>query len=390
MDHKYRGQVLKPALIGRPRKARRAWVCYDSKSMQTGIIGLPQVGRTTLFKILTRARLDEKAARAATHVGVARVPEPRLEQVAKLYNPKKITYATVEYVDVGGMVKDRAKDSTVLAPLREVDALAHVLRVFDDPAVAHSAGSIDPLRDAEVMDLELMFSDLDQIARRIERVEKDLKKKKEPILEQELVLLNRCKVAIESEKPLREMEFNPEERKMINGYKFLSQRPMLYVLNLGDSEVAELETAVERHKLSKLVGRPNTAIVSICGRIEAELAELEPAEGAEMLAAYGLPSSGLDRLIQATYHLLGLTSFFTAGEPEVRAWTIKRGTSAHRAAGAIHSDIERGFIRAEVVRGDELLAAGSVAGAKERGQARLEGKDYVVQEGDVILFRHSG
>ena len=343
-----------------------------------------------MFKILTRAQLDEKAARGATHVGVARVPEARLEQLAKLYNPKKITYATVEYVDVGGMAKDRSKDSAMLAPLREVDSLAHVLRVFDDPAVPHSAGSIDPLRDAEVLDLELMLSDLDQITRRIERVEKDLKKKKEPILEQELVLLNRCKTAIESEKPLRELEFNAEERKMIHGYKFLSQRPMLYVLNLGDNEVAEMDTAVERHNLSKLVGRPNTAIVSICGRIEAELAELDPAEGAEMLAAYGLKSSGLDRLIQATYHLLGLTSFFTAGEPEVRAWTIKRGMTAQKAAGAIHSDIERGFIRAEVVRWDDLLAAGSLPAAREKAQVRLEGKEYIVQEGDVILFRHSG
>ena len=338
-------------------------------------------------------------ARATGREGGARAPRTSAwrecrsrasNSLAKLYNPKKITYATVEYVDVGGMVKDRAKDSAVLAPLREVDALAHVLRVFDDPAVPHSAGSIDPLRDAEVLDLELMLSDLDQITRRIERVEKDLKKKKEPILEQELVLLNRCKAAIESEKPLRELEFNPEERKMINGYKFLSQRPMLYVLNLGDNEVAELDTAVERHNLSKLVGRPNTAIVSICGRIEAELAELEPAEAAEMLAAYGLKSSGLDRLIQATYHLMGLTSFFTAGEPEVRAWTIKRGMNAQKAAGAIHSDIERGFIRAEVVRCDDLLAAGSLPAAREKAQVRLEGKEYIVQEGDVILFRHSG
>jgi hypothetical protein len=265
-----------------------------------------------------------------------------------------------------------------------------VLRVFDDPAVAHSAGSIDPLRDAEVLDLELMLSDLDQITRRIERVEKDLKKKRDPILEQELVLLNRCKTAIESEKPLRELEFNPEERKIIFGYKFLSQRPMLYVLNLGDAEVAELDTAVERHKLSKLEGRPNTAVVSICGRIEAELAELEPAEAAEMLAAYGLKSSGLNRLIQATYQLMGLTSFFTAGEPEVRAWTIKRGMNAQKAAGAIHSDIERGFIRAEVVRCEDLLAAGSLAAAREKAQVRLEGKEYIVQEGDVMLFRHSG
>jgi ribosome-binding ATPase len=358
--------------------------------MQTGIIGLPQVGKTSLFKILTRAHLDEKAARAATHVGVARVPEPRLAQLAELYHPKKITYATVEYVDVGGLVKDRTKDSAVLTPLREVDALAHVLRVFDDPAVPHSAGSVDPLRDAEVLDLELMLSDLDQITRRIDRLEKDLKKKKEPILEQELLLLQRCKATIESERPLRELEFNPEERKLITGFKFLSQRPMLYVLNLGDGEAADLDTAVERHSLSKLEGRPNTAIVCICGRIEAELAELEPDEAAEMIAAYGLKSSGLDRLIQATYRLLGLTSFFTAGEPEVRAWTIKRGMNAQKAAGAIHSDIEHGFIRAEVVRWDDLVAAGSVPAARERGQVRLEGKEYIVQEGDVILFRHSG
>ncbi len=358
--------------------------------MQTGIIGLPQVGKTTLFKILTRAHLDEKAARAATHVGIARVPEPRLEKLAEIYHPKKVTYAAVEYVDVGGMVKDRAKDSAVLAPLREVDALAHVLRVFDDPAVAHPAGSIDPLRDAESLDLELMLTDLDQIARRIERVEKDLKKKKEPPLEQELVLLQHCKTAIESEKPLRELELHTDERKLITGFKFLSQRPMLYVLNLGDDEVGELESAVERHKLAKLASRPNTAVVSVCGRIEAELAELEPAEAAELLAAYGLKSSGLDRLIQATYHLLGLTSFFTAGDPEVRAWTIRRGTTAQKAAGVIHTDIERGFIRAEVVRCEDLLAAGSIAAARERGQLRLEGKEYIVQEGDVILFRHSG
>jgi ribosome-binding ATPase len=293
-------------------------------------------------------------------------------------------------VDVGGMAKDRAKDSSILAPLREVDALAHVLRVFEEPSVPHSAGSIDPLRDAETLDLELMLADLDQIARRIERVEKDLKKKKDPLLDQELALLHRCKGTIEAEKPLRVLELHPEEQKLISGFKFLSQRPMLYVLNLGDNEVAELDTAVERHNLSRLAGRPNTAIASVCGRIEAELAELEPAEAAEMLAAYGLKSSGLDRLIQATYHLLGLTSFFTAGEPEVRAWTIRQGTKAQKAAGAIHTDIEHGFIRADVVRWNDLIAAGGWGAARERGQVRLEGKEYVVQEGDVILFRHSG
>ena len=358
--------------------------------MQTGIIGLPQVGKTTLFKILTRAKLDEKSARAATHVGVARVPEPRLEQLAKLYNPKKITYATVEYVDVGGMIKDRSKDSAVLAPLRDVDALAHVLRVFDDPAVPHPAGSIDPLRDAQSLDLELMLSDLEQIERRLERVEKDLKRKKDTAIEQEQTLLLRCKASIESEHPLRELEFTPEERKILTSFMFLSLRPMLYVLNLGDDEADKLDTAVERHRLQSLLGRPQSAVVAICGRIEAELAELDDAAASELLAAYGLKEPGLHRLIRATYDLLGLISFFTAGEPEVRAWTIRRGTRAVNAAGAIHTDIERGFIRAEVVRWEDLLAAGDWPAAREKGQVRLEGKEYIVQQGDVILFRNSG
>jgi GTP-binding protein YchF len=358
--------------------------------MQTGIVGLPQVGKTTLFRILTRTKVDEKSARAATHVGIARVPEPRIDQLADLYHPKKVTYATVEYVDVAGMVSDRARNSAALAPLREVDALTHVLRLFDDPAVPHAAGSIDAFRDAESLDLELMLSDLDQIDRRLERVAKDLKKKKETAIEHEQALLVRCKEAIEAERPLRELEFGAEERKMLTGFMFLSLRPMLYVLNLGDSEVGEMDAAVARHGLEKLAGKPQSAIVPICGRIEAELAELDDAASAELLAAYGLQQPGLHRLIQATYQLLGLISFFTAGEPEVRAWTIRRGTTAQRAAGVIHTDIERNFIRAEVVRCDDLLEAGSWPAAREKGQVRLEGKDYVVQEGDVILFRHGG
>jgi ribosome-binding ATPase len=358
--------------------------------MQTGIIGLPQVGKTTLFRILTRTPLEEKGGRGASHVGVAHVPEPRLERLAALYHPRKITYATVEYVDVGGTVRERTRDSAVLAPLREVDALAHVLRVFADPAVPHPAGSVDPLRDAETLDLELMLNDLEQITRRLERIEKDLKKKKDPAVEREHALLVRCREAIEGERPLRELDFTPEEEKILTSFMFLSQRPMLYVLNLGDAEAAEIDTAVERHGLGKLLGRPRSAVVPVCGRIEAELAELDDAAAAELLAAYGLKEPGLDRLIRATYELLGLISFFTAGEPEVRAWTIRRGTPAVRAAGVIHTDIERNFIRAEVVRCEDLLAAGSVAAAREKGQVRLEGKEYIVQEGDVILFRHSG
>src|SRR5215831_774769 len=355
--------------------------------MQTGIIGLPQVGKTTLFRILTKAHVDAKGGQT-THVGVAKVPEARLVELAKLYNPKKITYATVQYVDLPGVQKERMRES--LATLRDVDAIAHVIRVFDDPSVPHSEGRIDPLRDATNLDLELILSDHDQVSKRLERVEKDLKKKKDPLLENEKAVLEKCKAHLEAEKPLRELELTAEERKPIGGFLFLSQRPMLFVLNLGDEEAGELETAVERHKLGALHGRPNTTVVAVCGRLEAELAEMDEKEAAELLASYGLKEPGLNRLIRATYDLMGLTSFFTAGEPEVRAWTIHKGTNAVKAAGAIHSDIEKGFIRAEVVRWDDLVAAGTLGAAREKAQVRLEGKDYIVQEGDVILFRHSG
>jgi ribosome-binding ATPase len=355
--------------------------------MQTGIIGLPQVGKTTLFCILTKAHVDAKGGQAA-HVGIAKVPEPRLGELAKLYNPKKITYATVQYVDLAGVQKERMRES--LASLRDVDAIAHVIRVFDDPTVPHSEGSIDPLRDATNLDLELILSDHEQITKRLERVDKDLKKKKDPLLELEKAVLEKCKAHLEAEKPLRELELSAEERKPIGGFLFLSQRPMLYVLNLGDDEAAEMDQAITKHKLAALQGRPNTAVVAVCGRLEAELAEMEEKEAAELLAPYGLKEPGLNRLIRATYDLMGLISFFTAGEPEVRAWTIRKGSTAVKAAGEIHSDIEKGFIRAEVVRCEDLLAAGSIPAAKEKAQVRLEGKEYIVQEGDVILFRHSG
>jgi ribosome-binding ATPase len=355
--------------------------------MQTGIIGLPQVGKTTLFRILTKAHVEGKSGQG-THIGVAKVPESRLVELAKLYNPKKITYASVNYVDLGGMQKERMRDS--LASLREVDAIMHVIRVFEDPSVPHAEGSIDPLRDATNLELELILSDHEQIAKRLEKLEKELKKKQDKQQEFEKTVLEKCKAHLEAERPLRELELTPEERRSIGGFLFISQRPMLYVLNLGDEEAGELDTAVERHKLGALQGRPNTAVVAVCGRLEAELAEMDEKEAAELLASYGLKEPGLNRLIRATYDLMGLLQFFTAGEPEVRAWTIHKGSTALKAAGAIHSDIEKGFIRAEVVRWADLLAAGSIAAAKEKAQVRLEGKEYVVQEGDVILFRHSG
>lgn len=358
--------------------------------MQTGIIGLPKVGKTSLFRILTRARVEAHSAPTQAHLGIARVPDPRVVKLSEIFKPKKITYATIEYVDIGGIQKDREKNAASLVPLREADALAHVVRLFEDPAVPHEGGSLDALRDIESVEIELMLNDLEQATKRIERVEKDLKKKKETVLETELRLLNQCRKALESETPLRELEFKPEEEKMLTGFMFLTRKPMLYVLNLGDEEAADIGRVVEKHHLEKLATKRHTAVVPICGKIEAELAELDEAEAAEMMRAYGLAESGRDRLIQATYRLLGLISFLTCGEPECRAWTIHRGMTAQQAAGAIHSDIERGFIKAEVVNWEDLLRAGSFAAARERAQVRLEGKEYIVQDGDVILFRHSG
>lgn len=343
-----------------------------------------------MFRILTRARVESRSQPGEAHVGIARVPDARVLKLAELFKPKKITFATIEYVDVGGIQKDRAKDSASLVPLREADALAHVVRLFENPAVPHPAGSIDAIRDIENVDIELMLNDLEQASRRIERIEKDLKKKKDSLLETELSLLMRCKEALESEKPLRELEFKPEEKKMLTGFTFLTRKPMLYVLNLGDEEAGDIDRVIEKHKLEKLATKPQTAVVPFCGKIEAELAELDDAEAAEMMRAYGLAESGRDRLIQASYRLLGLISFLTCGEPECRAWTMERGLTAPKAAGVIHSDIEQHFIKAEVVRWQDLLAAGSWAAAREKGQVRLEGKEYVVADGDVILFRHSG
>jgi GTP-binding protein YchF len=358
--------------------------------MQTGIIGLPQVGKTSLFRILTRARVESRTQPGQAHVGIARVPDARVTKLAELFKPKKITFATIEYVDIGGLQKDREKNSASLVPLREADALAHVVRVFDDPAIPHPSVSIDAMRDIDSIEIELMLTDLEQATRRLERVEKDLKKKKDPQIELEQSVLLRCRAALEAEKPLREMEFKPEEKKAVTGFTFLTQKPMLYVLNLGDDEISDIDHVIEKHKLEKLATKPQTAVVPFCGKIEAELAELPDAEVAEMMKAYGIAESGRDRLIQATYRLLGLISFLTCGEPECRAWTIERGMTAQKAAGAIHSDIEKNFIKAEVVRWQDLLAAGGFAVAKERGQFRLEGKEYIVQDGDVILFRHGG
>lgn len=358
--------------------------------MQTGIIGLAQTGKTSLFHILTGARVESKSQPGQAHVGIARVPDARLLKLAELFKPKKLTYATVEYVDIGGLQKDRAKDSASLVPLREANALMHVVRAFENPSVPHSSGSIDVMRDIESVEIELMLNDLEQASRRLERVEKDIKKKKDPVAELERDILARCVKALETESPLRQLEFKPDEQKMLNGFMFLTRKPMLFALNLGDDDAADMQRAVGKHNLGKLKDKPGTAIVPFCGKVESELVDLSSSEATELMGAYGLVEPGRDRILRATYQLLGLISFLTCGEPECRAWTIPRGTSAAKAAGAIHSEIEQHFIKAEIVGWQDLLAAGSWSAARERAQVRLEGKEYIVEDGDVILFRHSG
>jgi GTP-binding protein YchF len=359
--------------------------------MKTGIIGLPQVGKTSLFKILTKARLEERSHSRQEHIGVARVPDDRLDKLSALYSPKKTTYASVEYVDVAAIGQEALKETAFLTSLRQVDALIHVLRAFEDESIPH-VGPVDPLRDIKNVDFDLMISDLTQIEKRLERLEKDLKKGRTTDLEHEQALLLRSKEALEKEVPLRELEMTNEEKKLIKGFMFLSQKPILYVLNIGESTTlgTDLEAAVSRWKLDEVAHRPNAGATAICGKVEAELAEMDDDEAAEFLGSYGLNESGLVRLIRKSYELLGLISFFTAGEDECRAWTIPVGSKAPQGAGAIHTDLEHHFIRAETIRWDALLEAGSEAAARSKGTLRLEGKEYVVQDGDVMHIRHSG
>jgi hypothetical protein len=359
--------------------------------MKTGIIGLPQVGKTSLFKILTKAKLEERAHSRQEHIGVARVPDERLEKLSALYSPKKTTFASVEFVDVAAIGQEALKETAFLASLRQVDALIHVLRAFEDESIPH-VGPIDPLRDIKNVEFDLMISDLTQVEKRLERLEKDLKKGRTSELEREQALLLRSKEALEKEQPLRELEMTNEEKKLIKGFMFLSQKPILYALNIGESTTlgVDLDAAVSRFKLDEVAHRPNAGATAICGKVEAELAEMDDEEAAEFLGSYGLNESGLVRLIRKSYELLGLISFFTAGEDECRAWTVPLGSKAPQAAGAIHSDLEHHFIRAETIRWDALLDAGSEAAARSKGTLRLEGKEYIVQDGDVMHIRHSG
>jgi GTP-binding protein YchF len=356
--------------------------------MKTAIIGLPMVGKTSLFTILTGVHQETRIGATAARTGVAKVPDARVEALGRLFEPPKVTHATVEYVDMPAISKENLREASYVGSLRVVDAFAHVLRLFADETVPHEKGSVDPVRDLEDVETELILSDLMVIEKRLERLEKDRKKVKNPELDREFELLVRAKAVLEQNQPLRQLELEGEDEKRLRGFQFLSQKPMLYVLNLGEEQAGWLRDREREFRDGPLAGRRHTAATAICGKIEAELAELPREEQREYLASYGLKESGLERLISATYTLLGLMSFLTAGEDECRAWTIPAGSPAVKAAGAIHSDFEKKFIRAEVVNWKTLIEHDGYAGLREKGQLRLEGKEYIVRDGDVLVIRH--
>ncbi len=356
--------------------------------MKTAIIGLPMVGKTALFTILTGVHEHARIGTMEARVGVSTVPDPRLHALAEVFQPERVIHATVEYLDFPAISMEALREPGYLASLRVVEALAHVLRLFQSDTVPHEKGTVDPLRDLNDVEAELILSDLIVVEKRLERLEKDRKKIKSPDLDHEFEVLERVKAALESNTPIREMQLTPEQEKRIRGFQFLSQKPMLYVLNIGEGDAASLHQIEAEYRNGHLAGKAQTGVVAICGKFEAELAELTAEEALEYLTSFGLKESALERLITATYSLLGLMSFLTAGEQEVRAWTIPANSTALKAAGAIHTDFEKKFIRAEVVNWKRLVDAGGYAGAREKGLLKLEGKEYIIQDGDVLVIRH--
>ena len=358
--------------------------------MRTAIIGLPQVGKTSLFTILTgqaQARSSRMGA-ASVQLGIAKVPDARLDRLAEIFEPPKVTHATVEYVDMPALSKESLADAGYIGALRVADAFLHVLRLFEEETVMHIEGTLDAKRDWQNLELELLLNDLVVIEKRLERVEKDMGRIKNPDLPKERDLLLKCKEALEVDKPLRELDLDDDEMKRLRGFQFLSAKPMLLVLNMGEGQADRLGEIEKEYAAEWLGSKPNVALTAVCGSIEAEIAELPADEAREYMAGYGLEQSGLERLIQASYSLLGLMSFLTAGETEVRAWTIPKETKAVKAAGAIHTDFEKKFIRAEVIQWEKLVERKGYPGARDHGELRLEGKEYVVQDGDVLVIRH--
>jgi GTP-binding protein YchF len=365
--------------------------------LRAALIGFGSTGKTTLFDLMTSAKDSGRAAhgRAETSIGISKVPDARLERLNAMYNPRKRVPATVEFTDLAAMGgTDVAKALVDVAAYKNADALVHVVRAFHDPAVAHPTGSVDPARDAQAMEDELILADLGVVERRLERLEKDLKKSRTADLEREKDVLTLCKATLEDGRPLRALALEGDDLKRLRGFQFLSAKPLLVVINLDESQLAgggdaatRIDRAADATGLTPFLARASTAAVAVCAKIELEIAQLDAPDAAAFLVDLGLTASGLDRVIRASYDLLGYMSFFTVGEDECRAWSIPRNTPAQLAAGEIHSDIARGFIRAEVVGYEPLTTRGTMAACRDHGEVRLEGKEYIVQDGDIINFR---
>lgn len=363
-------------------------------SLTAGIVGLPNVGKSTLFNAITKAGIlaaNYPFATIEPNVGTVLVPDARLETLNEMVKPKKKVPTTFEFTDIAGLVRGASKGEGLgnqfLSHIRAVDAIIHVIRAFDDDNVTHVDGSVDPIRDLKTIQLELILADLELVSTRLPKIEKKAALKVDEEAVAEFQLLSRVKALLENETPIRTESFSVDETKRLKGFGLLTSKPMLYVLNVSEDQLKDLEGLESYHELKAFAASENADIAALSAQLESELISFDDDEKLEMLDALGLSQSGLDALIQKSYHVLKLRTFFTAGEKEVRAWTFKEGMTAKACAGVIHSDFEKGFIRAETVSYDDFVAEGGVQGAKEKGLYRLEGKEYAVQDGDILLFR---